>query len=247
MRIAIISDIHEDVQSLERILKKIEKHGVDHLVCLGDISGFSVPYYTYTDTRNAHQSLSLLREKKAIIVPGNHDYHAVQRVPREQAVFEFPADWFELSDEKRAELARGELWLHDDELDINYTDEDKEFLRSLPEFQVLETGGKDILFTHYIYPNTAGYKKGFYATGSEFRSHFEFMEKWNCSIGFTGHTHIRGCYLVENGQFTQHRYGRSKLKSLPVCVGIPPVTTHDMLSGFCIFETENSVLRTIRC
>jgi Icc-related predicted phosphoesterase len=47
MRLAFISDIHEDVESLRRILRKAEKRGYDQLICLGDISGFSLPFYTY--------------------------------------------------------------------------------------------------------------------------------------------------------------------------------------------------------
>ena len=37
MRIALISDIHEDVVSLKQALRKISKQKVDEIACLGDI------------------------------------------------------------------------------------------------------------------------------------------------------------------------------------------------------------------
>ena len=81
MRLAIISDIHEDIDSLRKILKKAEKKGYDQLVCLGDITGYSLPYYKYDNSRNASACLSLLREKCEIVIAGNHDLHAAGRSP----------------------------------------------------------------------------------------------------------------------------------------------------------------------
>ncbi|OQX96978.1 MAG: hypothetical protein B6I20_13645 [Bacteroidetes bacterium 4572_117] len=41
MKYAIISDIHEDIKSLVKVIGQIETIGADKLVCLGDITGFS--------------------------------------------------------------------------------------------------------------------------------------------------------------------------------------------------------------
>ena len=113
MRIAIISDIHEDIVNLEKILKKIEGNGYDQLVCLGDISGFSTPYYTYHDTPNAHACLSLLREKNAMILPGNHDFHAAKRIPLESDIFDFTGNWYEMDFRERHQMAQDRIWLHE--------------------------------------------------------------------------------------------------------------------------------------
>ncbi|MDF1571371.1 MAG: metallophosphoesterase family protein [Bacteroidales bacterium] len=105
MRIAIISDIREDIESLRKVMCRIEKAGYDRLVCPGDICGFSVPYYKYQGLHNAHECLSLLREKNAVIVPGNHDYHAAGMLPQNSPAFEFPSDWYELEESRRKTLS----------------------------------------------------------------------------------------------------------------------------------------------
>ena len=62
MRLAILSDIHEDYENLLTIVGKAEARGFDKLICLGDVSGFSQPYYQYGKSRNASACLALLRE-----------------------------------------------------------------------------------------------------------------------------------------------------------------------------------------
>jgi len=248
LRLAIISDIHEDIFSLKKILRKIEKSGYDELICLGDISGFSVPFYKYRKTRNAHECLSLLREKNSIIIPGNHDFHAAQMIPNNSAVFDFPGNWYDLDILQQSELAKDEIWLHE-ENDLNplYTTEDIEFLRSLTEYYVLKNTGLNILFSHYTYPNLSGFKKAFYFHEAEFKPHFQFMENHDCSISFTGHTHIKGLYTVSQGRFIHYRYKTIRLKRFPICIGIPPVTKQNNRSGFCKFDTERFMLQVIRC
>jgi len=248
LRLAIISDIHEDIGSLKKIIGKIERLGYDQLVCLGDIAGFSVPHYTYRKTRNAHECLSILREKNCMIVPGNHDYHSAQVIPVNSAIFDFPDNWYELDYQQRKESGKNEIWLHEeDNLDPLYTSEDIEYIRSLPEYFTLNHKGSNILFSHYAYPNLSGFKKGFYTRPEEFRPHFEFMEKHDCSISFTGHAHIRGAYTVSQGHFKHHRYKTISLKNFPICIGISSITKHENRSGFCKFDLERSILQVIKC
>ncbi len=247
MRLAIISDIHEDILSLKKILSKAEKKGYDKLICLGDISGFSVPYYKYNKTRNAHACLSLIREKADIIIPGNHDLHAGGIIPDFSSVFDFPSDWYELDYRKKSEMANNTIWLHE-ENDLNplYTPEDIEFLRSLPEYRVLETSTINIMFSHYIYPNLSGCKKGFYSREEDFKQHFTFMKENECSVSFTGHTHTRGMYSVSPRHFRHYRYKSVKIEDFPLCIGIHPVTSHQKRSGFCIFDTESLIVAAKR-
>lgn len=247
MRLAIISDIHEDIVSLRKILTRIEKLGVDQLVCLGDISGFSTPHYNYHVTRNAHDCLSVLRERQAIILPGNHDFHASKRIPAESDIFEFPEDWYDLDYREKQELTGGEVWMHEmDDLDPLYFQSDLEFLRSLPEYKVLETGSRRILLSHYVYPNLSGFKKGFYFQESDFLPHFGFMKDKKCEISFTGHAHVRGFYTATIRRFRHYRYKSLRIEEFPVCIGIMPVTRHKGRRGFCIFDSERSVVSAVR-
>ncbi|MFZ5939751.1 MAG: metallophosphoesterase family protein [Bacteroidota bacterium] len=248
MRLAIISDIHEDIQGLNRILKKADRIGYDRLVCLGDVSGFSVPYYLHQKERNAHECLGLLKEKSCLLVPGNHDFHAAARIPESSPLFEFPEDWYALDYPERKKQSDGNIWLHEeDDLDPLYSREDKEYLGSLQEYQVIKCGEFSVLLSHYVYPNLFGIHKRFYNDRAEFSAHFEYMEKQNCALSFHGHTHHQGISVAGTGYLRHYRFVKLRLNEFPVCVGIPPVAGNHFQSGFCIFDSGSNELRAIRC
>lgn len=229
MRLAILSDIHEDYDSLLNIIKKAEARGYDSLICLGDISGFSLPYYGYGESRNAPACLALLREKCQILLAGNHDIHAAGRDP------ELP------------ESIKGqEAWPHQKDLDPGYGEEDISFIASLPLYETLSTPAGKILFSHYVYPNLSGFVKGFYHKAKEFREHFSFMYSHGCALGFSGHAHPEGFYRVNSAGFRVYRKRQLTITSFPAMIGIPPATRHEHRSGFCIFDTVSFRLQIIR-
>lgn len=247
MKIAIITDIHEDIRSLLGVLRKIDDHGYDLLVCLGDISGFSVPYYDHQEYRDAAGSLALLKDRSAVIVPGNHDYHAMKRVPEVSEIFDFPDNWYELDYPQRKAMAGEEIWLHDeDELDPLYSHEDIAYLRSLPEYYIHERGEEKVLFSHYMYPNLAGFKRSIYHELNEIEPHFQFMDKLDCGISFTGHIHNRGFDVITRDRYREHRFSKVQLSELPVIVNLPPVSRNKNSSGFGIFDTDSLEFRAIR-
>jgi predicted phosphodiesterase len=228
VRLAIISDIHEDLSMLHKVLKKTDKKGFDKLICLGDISGYSESYYRYPKSRNAPACLELVREKCSIIVPGNHDHFAAGKIP------------------EQVDGKENEYWQHEQDLDPGYSTEQISFLKSLPEFHILNTGREKILFTHYLEPNLSGYIKGFYTRAREIGQHFQLMQENMCSLGFTGHAHIRGFYTVKPSSFRQYSYRKLYLKEFPLIIGIPPVTRHKYRSGFCIFDTDSRLLQVFK-
>ncbi len=229
MRLAIISDIHEDLDSLLKILKKVEVEGYDKLICLGDISGFSLPYYTYGKTRNASGCLALLRKKCDVIVAGNHDLHAAGLSP-------------DLPDA----LQNKDTWQHENDLDPGYSEDDISFLTTLPRSHILPSDAGNILFSHYVYPNLSGFVKGFYYESKEFQEHFAFMHDRECKLCFSGHAHPRGFYRVQPGDFKLYRKRRLKITSFPSLIGIPHVTRHEHRSSFCIFDTTSLRLQVLR-
>ena len=179
MRLAIITDIHEDHANLQKVLKSIDRTGCDKLICLGDISGYSEQFYSYKRSRNASACLELVRERCDIVIPGNHDLHAAGRIPEHSAIFDFPPGWYDMAPRQQSEQTNDELWLHADDLNPGYSDADIAFLTSLPEYAILNTPGINILLSHYAYPNLSGFKKGFYSWEREFGPHFEFMQRNN--------------------------------------------------------------------
>ncbi len=247
MRIALVTDIHEDIVYLKEALRKIDKNNVDEIVCLGDISGFSAPHYNYLSTRNAHACLSLIRENCSIVLIGNHDLHAAQIIPDKCPFFDFPDNWYQLDYHERHHLGNNVLWLHE-EYDLNplFKQDDIEYLKTLSDIAIIKTTEFNILVSHYAFPNTSGLKKEFYTYADEFNQHFEYMQSHNCKVSFTGHSHTKGFFMTTRKNFKQYRYIKKKLPGTQVCIGIPPVTRIGKNSGFCIFDTVNIEIETIR-
>src|SRR2546427_3947300 len=74
MRLAIISDIHANVDALRAVLADIRASDVQHVVCLGDLVG----YHTFP-----LETLGVLRDSEIPSVHGNHDLMAIDRLPRD--------------------------------------------------------------------------------------------------------------------------------------------------------------------
>lgn len=81
MKIGFISDIHDDIQSLEIALDILSGEGCDKIVCLGDITGFVIPFYRHIARRDTEACISIVKEKCSVAVAGNHDLYAVRRIP----------------------------------------------------------------------------------------------------------------------------------------------------------------------
>lgn len=68
MAIALISDIHANIEALEAVFKSIGQYDVESICCLGDIVGYGP---------NPNECVNLIREKCAHVLIGNHDYAAI--------------------------------------------------------------------------------------------------------------------------------------------------------------------------
>jgi diadenosine tetraphosphatase ApaH/serine/threonine PP2A family protein phosphatase len=64
MRIAIISDIHSNLEALTTAMDIIDKQSVHEIVCLGDIIGYGA---------NPNECLDLVRRRCKIVLMGNHE------------------------------------------------------------------------------------------------------------------------------------------------------------------------------
>ena len=68
MRIAIVSDIHSNLQALEQALRVINRLRVDEIHCLGDIVGYG---------GSPNECVNLIRKYCTKVVRGNHDLATV--------------------------------------------------------------------------------------------------------------------------------------------------------------------------
>lgn len=64
MKIALISDIHANLEALQATLDVIRAEGAERVVCLGDIVGYNT---------DAAACIALLRQAGAVCIAGNHD------------------------------------------------------------------------------------------------------------------------------------------------------------------------------
>lgn len=64
MKIALISDIHANLEALQATLDAIGAEGADRIVCLGDIVGYNTDFAA---------CIALLRQAGAVCIAGNHD------------------------------------------------------------------------------------------------------------------------------------------------------------------------------
>ena len=72
MRLALISDIHANVEALRATFADVGNRGADRIVCLGDIVGYNA---------NPAECIALIRDVDAICVAGNHDLAVCGRIP----------------------------------------------------------------------------------------------------------------------------------------------------------------------
>jgi predicted phosphodiesterase len=64
VKLAIVSDIHANLEALQAVLSRIAADGADRIVCLGDVVGYHA---------NPAECLALLRELNPVWVAGSHE------------------------------------------------------------------------------------------------------------------------------------------------------------------------------
>lgn len=241
MKIAFISDIHEDVVSLSIAINKINKLNIDKIVCLGDIAGYNPKYYDFIHTRNASECLKILRENCDIIIPGNHDYNAIRKIPDYSPGFNYPTDWYELDHFEKREIAKNRLWDYDDaELNPKFRKADVKYLSQLNQFEILKTENYNILLSHYVYPNLSGLLVDYYLYPESFDLHFGFMAENNCSIAVTGHEHTPGLSCVTENKISTKRFRRKIICTEPFVLMVPSIANGRNKSGFLVFDSLNN-------
>ncbi len=176
MKIAIISDIHGNIDALESVLSDIEKENCSKIFCLGDIA-MAGPEPSKTISR-IH---ALIQTKDFHIIQGNTDSML--------SVFSF--DTYNAILNNNAVM--GSAYLADSQL---LTDEEKDFLKNLPEKLDIELFGIKILFVHgsprknneNIYPNLP------------IEEVEEMIKDTDANIIFCGHTHMPCGYQTNTEQ-----------------------------------------------
>lgn len=164
---AVISDIHGNLEALTAVLAEIDRRGVQHILCLGDVVGYGP---------NPMECLDLVAKRCRASLMGNHDF-AVFYEPfnfnsgAEQACY-WTRQCFESDPDP---VRRAERWRHLGNLPVRIRTNEFVAVHASPRRPINE----------YIFPDDI------YTNPGKFVSIFERFEK-RC---FVGHTHVPGVFL----------------------------------------------------
>ncbi|MCF8368837.1 MAG: metallophosphoesterase [Bacteroidales bacterium] len=246
MKFGIISDIHEDLVSLKSAIHQLEKEGCNEIICTGDIIGFSIPAFAYYDTRNANECIKIVQTNCKYAVAGNHDLYPVKRIPKFNAGFNYPANWFELEYEERKKWAGEEVWLNEEnELNPLLSLKSRTYLKSLKEYQVIQNNDFNIFLSHYLYPDLSGSHQQYFEAFGPVKPHLDYMKSNKALIGFSGHKHIEGFFKAETGLEKEFVFGTYEIqKKLQWIVG-PCIANGKTNNGFMTFDLSQMYLKVI--
>jgi len=172
--LAIISDIHSNIEALTAVLDDIADRDVERIICLGDVIGYGP---------DPCQCIDLLIEKSVMTLMGNHDF-AVMYEP----------EYFNVGAEAAAFWTREQLEV---EPDTTKRDNRWDFLAALEVKHTIKAedlGISEMEFVHasprrpvneYVFPDDV------YNSANKILGLFERFEH----ICFIGHTHVPGVFL----------------------------------------------------
>ncbi|HEY1654141.1 MAG TPA: metallophosphoesterase family protein [Candidatus Tumulicola sp.] len=177
MRYAIVSDVHGNLESLERALALLEPD--DALLCLGDMVGYGP---------NPNECVRLLRDRTTHAVLGNHDLAAVEN---------YGTEYF--NDAARAAIAWTQKVLDDESRAWLNT---LSYELRLPEFLLVH--GAPVNYFEYILDKAAA-GSAFAHTDAPliFVGHTHIAEHWSLEAdGSIGHKHLQhgGELALESGR-----------------------------------------------
>ncbi|MBQ4122443.1 metallophosphoesterase family protein [bacterium] len=176
MKIAIISDIHGNLDALTSVLENIEKEGCSKIFCLGDIA-MAGPEPSLT----IHKIQELIQTKDFYIIQGNTD--------KMLSVFSFDIQ----NAIMKVNAVMASAYFSDSQI---LTNEEKNFLAQLPEKQELTLFGVKILLVHgsprrndeNIFPNM------------KIEEVEEIIKDTKSDVIFCGHTHMPCGYQTNTEQ-----------------------------------------------
>ncbi len=164
---AIVSDIHGNLEALTTVFAEIERRGIQHVVCLGDVVGYGP---------NPMECLDLVASRCRATLMGNHDFAVFYEPYNFNSSAEAASYWTRKQFEADPDpVRRANRW---------------KFLGNLPvrvrtnEFIAVHASPRRPI-NEYVFPDDI------YTNPAKFVSIFERIDK----LCFVGHTHVPGVFL----------------------------------------------------
>ena len=172
--LAIISDIHSNIEALKAVLADIANRQVEQVICLGDVLGYG-PW--------PKECLDLVRTHATVTMMGNHDYAVLYEPNKFNVGAEAACFWTrqQLEEEPDA-AARNARWDFMGTLRIKHVMDGKPW--GLPELTFVH-GSPRRPINEYIFPDDV------YNNPNKIQGLFERFSQ----LCFVGHTHVPGVFL----------------------------------------------------
>jgi len=168
--VAVISDIHGNLEALEAVLQSIRAEGIDEIWCLGDIVGYGP---------NPRECVDLVARNCGLCLMGNHDW----------AVLNTPLGFNSFAARM---IYRTKEWMKITETSTEQERQRWEFLAGLPlqsvqgEFLLVHASPRAAL-SEYVLPTDVDYDRG------KLYDIFEMFPRY-CLVG---HTHVP-CVITDD-------------------------------------------------
>ena len=166
-KIAIINDIHSNYLLLKLVLKDIEKYNVDDFIFCGDY---------VTDGFDNDKVLNLIKSKTKNIIAGNRDLSIANYDNK---------SWIGINQMKSMLYAYN-----------NTTEENKNILKTLAIFKIINIENKRICFSHGTPFNVREL-----VNSNSYDVFEELIDKFSCDIYLFAHTHIPFHTVYKNKHF----------------------------------------------
>jgi predicted phosphodiesterase len=212
MRYGIITDIHGNLEALQEVLKECRAKRVQTLLCAGDIVGYGA---------SPKECVALIRQWKAVVVAGNHDWAVSGRL-----------DFSHFTEDGKAaiEWTRSFVSL-----------EDIAFLNSLE----LSVKNKDAILAHASLHQPGQFM---YMTNvAKIIPSFALMDVPVC---FIGHTHVPGIYVESDQKFYDLKDSTIEIdlknKYIVNAGSVGQPRDGNPMASFCLYDTELKMIELRR-
>ncbi|MFT9495972.1 metallophosphoesterase family protein [Anaerosolibacter sp.] len=203
MKLAVISDIHGNIDALEAVLKDIEKNKINIIYCTGDLVGYG-PY--------PNEVIEKIRTRQIPTLQGNYDKSVGEEL------FACGCDY---KDKNTMDLGAKSLYWSQE----HTSEENKRWLRELPKQLWVEAENKKVILVH---GSTRKNNEYLYENSKELE---EIAIEANFDVLIFGHTHkpfhqtIREVHFVNAGSVGKPKHAEGDARGTYVLVD---VTTNDV-------------------
>lgn len=220
--LAILSDIHSNLEALTAVLAELDRREVTEILCLGDVIGYGP---------NPIECLDLIRRRSAATLMGNHDFAVLYEPYNFNSGAESASYWtrrqFELDPDP---VRRAERWKFLGQLPVRHKTDQFLAVHASPRRPINE----------YIFPDDI------YTNPGKFVSIFERFEK----LCFVGHTHVPGVFLEGPDFFSpdelNNKYELSDEKAVINVGSVGQPRDRDLRSSFVLLsETHVEFVRVM--